>query len=69
MLVNYINDFLETLSKDKQKVFLERYWYLNTIKDISAKNNLTESNVKIILFRMRKQLKNFLKKRGVEYEK
>lgn len=65
-LVNYINEFLEILPKDKRKIFLERYWYLSSIKDISSKNKLTESNVKTILLRIRNQLKDFLKERGVE---
>lgn len=65
-LVKYINDFVENLSKDKRKIFLERYWYLSSIKDISSKNKLTQSNVRIILLRIRNQLKDFLKERGIE---
>ena len=58
--------FLETLSKDKRKIFIERYWYLNPIKVISKNNKLTESNVKTTLSRIRNQLKKFLDERGVE---
>lgn len=65
-LVKYINEFVENLSKDKRKIFLERYWYMSPIKDISSRNKLTESNVKAILLRIRNQLKDFLKIRGVE---
>lgn len=65
-LIRNINMFLETLSKDKRKIFIERYWYLNSIKVISKNNKLTESNVKTTLSRIRNQLKKFLDERGVE---
>ncbi len=65
-LIKNINVFLETLSKDKRKIFIERYWYLNSIKVISKNNKLTESNTKTTLSRIRNQLKKFLDERGVE---
>lgn len=64
-LVKALNDFLSGLSKDKRKIFLERYWYLYSIKEISSKNKITESNTKIILLRVRKQLKDYLKEGGL----
>lgn len=63
-LVNALNNFLSKLSQDKRKIFLERYWYLYSIKEISSKNKLSESNIKTILLRSRKQLKNYLKEGG-----
>lgn len=66
-LVNVLNNFLSTLSQDKRKIFLERYWYLYSIKEISLKNKISESNTKTILSRIRKQLKTYLKE-GVLYE-
>lgn len=66
-LVNMLNIFLSKLSQDKRKIFLERYWYLYSIKDISLKNNISEDNIKIILLRIRNQLKDYLKE-GVLYE-
>jgi len=38
-LANELNSFLETLSKEKRVIFLERYWYFKTIKEISTKYN------------------------------
>lgn len=63
-LINILNIFLSELSKDKRKIFLERYWYLYSIKEISFNNNISESNTKIILLRLRNQLKNCLKEGG-----
>lgn len=64
-LVNMLNTFLSELSQNKRKIFLERYWYLYSIKEISSNNKISESNVKIILLRLRNQLKNYLKEGGL----
>lgn len=64
-LVIALNNFLSGLSKDKRKIFIERYWYLHSIKEISSRNKITESNTKTILLRIRSQLKNYLKEGGL----
>ena len=64
-LVNALNNFLSKLSQNKRKIFLERYWYLYSIKEISSKNKITQSNTKTILLRLRNQLKNYLKEGGL----
>ena len=61
----YNNNFLSKLSQGKRKIFLERYWYLYSIKEISSKNKITESNTKTILLRLRNQLRNYLKEGGL----
>ena len=66
-LVNILNLFLSELEYNKRKIFIERYWYLYSIKDISVINKLSENNVKIILLRLRNKLKNYLKE-GDFYE-
>ena len=48
-LVNMLNIFLSKLSIDKRRIFLERYWYLYSIKDIASKNKLSVNNTKVIL--------------------
>ena len=50
---------------DKQKMFLDRYWNLSSIKNISSKNKMKESNVKVTLHRVRNELKDYLVERGV----
>lgn len=64
-LVNRLNSFLLILSRNKRKIFIERYWYLNSIKNISLNNKMSESNVKTTLLRIRNQLKNYLRKGGL----
>lgn len=59
-----INAFLGTLSVEKRNVFLRRYWYLDSIADISKRYALSESKVKTMLHRSRKQLREYLEKEG-----
>ena len=59
-----INGFLGTLDEEKRNVFLRRYWYLDSIADISRRCGLSESKVKTTLFRSRKQFRKYLEKEG-----
>lgn len=54
--------FLENQSEEKRKLFLRRYWYGESVKELAKAFGYRESKVKSILFRMRKQLWNELKK-------
>ena len=60
-----INSFLATLPKDVRIVFLQRYWYVRSAKEIARDLGLTESNVYVILSRTRKDFKRHLEKEGV----
>lgn len=63
-LRDVINDFLATLSEEKRNIFLRRYWYLDSIADISERYDFSESKVKTTLFRSRNQLREYLEKGG-----
>ena len=47
-----------------RQVFLCRYWYLDSIADISRRFALSQSKVKTTLFRSRNQLRAYLEKEG-----
>jgi RNA polymerase sigma-70 factor (ECF subfamily) len=64
-LVEIINDFLSELPRIKRIIFVHRYWYVSSIREIAKEYNMTESKVKSMLFRVRKQFKNYLEKRGI----
>lgn len=57
-----INGFLGTLSDEKRNVFLRRYWYFDSVKEISERFGISQSKVKTMLFRMRTQLRRCLEK-------
>ena len=59
-----INRFLGALGEEKRNIFIRRYWYLDSISDISIRFALSESKVKTTLFRCRSQLREHLKKEG-----
>ena len=61
-----INGFLATLSQEHRAVFLYRYWYLSSVKEIAGKFKLSESNVKVILHRTRGKFKEYLEKEGIQ---
>ena len=59
-----INGFLKELSEEKRNIFVRRYWYLDSIAEISKRFALSESKVKTTLFRLRDQLRKYLEKEG-----
>ncbi|MBQ9839361.1 MAG: sigma-70 family RNA polymerase sigma factor, partial [Oscillospiraceae bacterium] len=59
-----INNFLGTLDKQTRMIFVRRYWYADSIADISAQYHMTENNVYVRLSRTRDKLKQYLKKEG-----
>lgn len=61
-----INHFLGTLSAEHRVVFLRRYWYMCSVKEIAKELRLSESNVKIILHRTRAKFKDYLEKEGIQ---
>ncbi len=63
-LADAVNGFLGTLSEQKRGVFLRRYWYLDTVREIAAHYVMSESNVKTTLFRLREQMREYLEKEG-----
>lgn len=59
-----MNSFLGRLDEEKRKIFVRRYWYADSVQEISKKLLLSESKVKTVLFRTRKKLREFLEKEG-----
>jgi RNA polymerase sigma-70 factor (ECF subfamily) len=59
-----INSFLSKLGEEKRNIFVRRYWYLDSVADISKRYDLSESKVKITLFRCRNGLREHLEKEG-----
>ena len=66
LLDEAINRFVCALPKLTQRAFVGRYYYFDALKDIASYCGMTESKVKILLFRTRQKLKLYLKKEGFE---
>ncbi len=63
-LAEVINEFLRSLSNEKRNIFVRRYWYLDSVSDISRRYGVSESKVKTTLFRCRGELREHLEKEG-----
>ena len=66
LLKEAINAFLGTIPEKQRIVFMQRYWYCLSVKEISERNGFREENVKTLLFRARNSLKNYLLREGFE---
>lgn len=66
VLVDVFNRFLASLSKEKRVIFMRRYWYLSPIAEIAEDCSMSESKVKMSLFRLRKALKQALEEEGID---
>ena len=64
-LLKVLNRFLAGLSKENRRIFMRRYWYLYSIKEIARDYAITESKVKMSLLRSRQKLKILLEKQGI----
>lgn len=61
-----INRFVRTLPNGTQRVFVGRYYFFDSLKDIAAYCGMSESKVKSILFRTRQKLKAYLMEEGFD---
>ena len=59
-----ISTFLRKQNETHRNIFLRRYWYYDSIKDIASDYQFKEEKVSNILFNMRKKLKQFLEQEG-----
>ncbi|MHB1485332.1 MAG: RNA polymerase sigma factor [Saccharofermentanales bacterium] len=60
-----VSDFLRTLDYECRNVFIRRYWFCDSISDISERFHISESKAMSMLFRTRNKLKRYLKEEGI----
>ncbi len=65
VLTDVLNRFLASLSKENRIIFMQRYWYLLSIKEIAEGLQVGESKVKMTLLRARNELKALLEKEEI----
>jgi len=65
-VIQIINDWLLSQLTENRVLFVRRYWHAESIKELAYNHKTSESKIKSILFRMRKNLKIHLEKEGVE---
>ncbi|MCM1300020.1 MAG: sigma-70 family RNA polymerase sigma factor [Firmicutes bacterium] len=60
-----INDFLKKLPQKKRNIFICRYWYCDSVKEIASAQGISENNVSVILNRTGKKLGQYLTEKGM----
>lgn len=66
LLSKYISDYLRSIKNTQRDIFIGRYWYNYSIKELAQMFNVSESNIKTSLHRIRAGLKKYLEGKGVE---
>ncbi len=59
-----ISAFLKEQSDEARNLFVGRYFYADSLKDVAAYYGMTESKAKMVLFRTRQKLKEYLERAG-----
>ncbi|MGN0977485.1 MAG: RNA polymerase sigma factor [Faecousia sp.] len=65
-LLRCINSFLEALPETERRVFVCRYWYLDSTQDIAERFGFSQSKVTAMLHRIRGKLRRQLEKEGLQ---
>lgn len=68
-LAKMISDYLKKLPQTERKIFVCRYYYLDSLSDISKQFGFSQSKVASMLHRTRKKILSHLEKEGVLCER
>ena len=63
-LLEIINDFLGKMDAEDRDIFVRRYWFFDSVADISKRHAMSVGSVKMNLYRNRKKLLRVLEKEG-----
>ena len=63
-LASCISNFLRQLPLESRHAFIGRYYYCDSIKDIARYCGISEAKTKTLLYRIRCNLKEYLRKEG-----
>ena len=64
-LARIIGEFLDTLTLENRVIFMRRYWFADSYKDIAEFIGLSEKNISVRLTRIREKMKQYLIEREV----
>ena len=60
-----LNRFLDILPEKSCRLFVRRYWYAASVKELAREFHMTENQVGVTLYRTREVLRSYLEKEGV----
>lgn len=64
-LARIIEGFLDTLTAENRVIFMRRYWFCDSCKEIAGFTGLSEKNISVRLARIRGKMKEYLAEREV----
>ena len=64
-LARIIESFLDTLTVENRVIFMRRYWFSDSCKDIAEFVGLSEKNISVRLTRIHQKMKSYLAEREV----
>ena len=64
-LAHIIERFLDTLTVENRVIFMRRYWFADSYKDIAELVGISEKNISVRLTRIREKMKQYLIEREV----
>ena len=67
-ITKIIDEFLEKQKPLAAKLFVRRYYYNETVREIAERLGISENKASKILSKMRKELKRYLTEKGVSLE-
>lgn len=63
-LAKVINTYLKTISSEARQLFVGRYFFLDSLKDVAKYCGMSETKAKSMLYRTRCALKEYLEQEG-----
>jgi RNA polymerase sigma factor (sigma-70 family) len=64
-LSSYLDEFIGSLEDVNRMIFVRRFWYIDSYKDIAKASKLKEGTVRVRVLRIKSELKLFLEQKGV----
>ena len=63
-----LEKFLDSLDQKSRVMFVKRYWFSQSVKDIAKEFGVTENNISVKLARIRSKLRKYLERKGIPFE-
>ena len=63
-LTRLLNSWLETLPTEDRRVFVRRYWYGDSVKEMASRSGIRAGAMRQRLYRLRLELRALLTKEG-----
>ena len=64
-LMQALQSFLASLKPEAEQIFMQRYFLAESVQTIARSNLISETKVKVTLLRVRRKLKDYLRKEGL----